>query len=114
MGKSTVSVAGENYKGEPVGLGPRVPMLVISPWSKGGFVNSQLFDHTSVIRFLERRFGVAEPNITAWRRAVCGDLTTAFDFSAPNGKQDHRLPDTAGYAEAAAAQRQLPPPSQQS
>jgi phospholipase C len=113
MGKSTVSVAGEVYKGEPVGLGPRVPMLVISPWSKGGFVNSQLFDHTSVIQFLEKRFGVAEPNITAWRRAVCGDLTTAFDFSASNGRPDHRLPDTAGYAEAAAAQRQLPPPRQQ-
>jgi len=112
MGKSTVSVAGEIYKGEPVGLGPRVPMLVISPWSRGGFVNSQLFDHTSVIQFLEKRFGVVEPNITEWRRTVCGDLTTAFDFSAPS-LQDHPLPDTAGYATAAFAQRQLPQPRQQ-
>lgn len=66
------------------GPGPRVPMLVISPWSRGGWVDSQVFDHTSVIRFLERRFGVHEPNITAWRRAVCGDLTSAFDFRHPN------------------------------
>ena len=113
MGKSTVSVEGETYKGEPVGLGPRVPMLVISPWSKGGFVNSQLFDHTSVIRFLEKRFGVMEPNITPWRRAVCGDLTTAFDFSAPDTGQDHELPDTRGYDTAAMAQRLLPLPQQQ-
>jgi phospholipase C len=112
MGKSTVSVMGEIYKGEPVGLGPRVPMLAISPWSKGGFVNSQLFDHTSVIRFLEKRFGVLEPNITPWRRAVCGDLTTAFDFSAPDARQDYRLPDTDDYAAAAAAQRRLPAPQQ--
>jgi len=50
--------------GRPYGLGPRVPMYVISPWSRGGYVNSQVFDHTSVIRFLEARFGVMEPNIT--------------------------------------------------
>lgn len=69
---------------QPIGLGPRVPMLVISPWSKGGWVCSQIFDHTSVLQFLEKRFGVEEPNISTWRRSVCGDLTTAFDFS----KQD--------------------------
>jgi phospholipase C len=113
MGKSTVNVEGETYKGEPVGLGPRVPMLVISPWSKGGFVNSQLFDHTSVIRFLEKRFGVTEPNITPWRRTVCGDLTTAFDFSAPDEGRELDLPDTAQYASEAMAQRALPPPRQQ-
>ena len=43
----------------PYGLGVRVPMVVISPWSKGGFVNSQVFDHTSLIRFIEARFGPA-------------------------------------------------------
>ena len=109
MGKSTVSMAGESYKGEPVGLGPRVPMLVISPWSKGGFVNSQLFDHTSVIQFLEKRFDVAEPNITPWRRVVCGDLTSAFDFSSPDAGIA-QLPVTRGYAEAAVRQQQLPAP----
>ena len=94
MGKSTVDVTGETNKGEPVGLGPRVPLLIVSPWSKGGFVNSQLFDHTSVIRFLEARFGVHEPNITPWRRAVCGDLTSAFDFTTPDTGWTAQLPTT--------------------
>ncbi|HEV6966274.1 phosphocholine-specific phospholipase C, partial [Roseateles sp.] len=65
--------------GRPLGLGPRVPMFVVSPWSRGGWVCSEVLDHTSVLRFLEARFGVAEPHITPWRRAVCGDLTAAFD-----------------------------------
>ncbi|WP_213981591.1 phospholipase C, phosphocholine-specific [Sphingomonas sp. dw_22] len=82
-GASNVDVRSETYQGEPVGLGPRVPMLVISPWTRGGWVNSQLFDHTSVLRFLEKRFGVAEPNISPWRRAACGDLTSIFDFDVP-------------------------------
>jgi phospholipase C len=68
----------------PIGLNCRVPFLVISPWSKGGYVNSQLFDHTSVIQFIEKRFGVSSPNISAWRRAVCGDLTSCFNFASPN------------------------------
>jgi phospholipase C len=66
---------------QPIGLGPRVPMLIISPWTTGGWVCSQVFDHTSVLQFLETRFEIPEPNISAWRRAVCGDLTSAFDFS---------------------------------
>jgi phospholipase C len=75
-------VPGAEHGGlQPVGLGPRVPMLVVSPWTKGGWVCSQTFDHTSVLQFLEARFGVVEPNISAWRRAICGDLTSAFDFS---------------------------------
>ena len=82
--------------GLPYGLGPRVPMTIVSPWSKGGFVCSQVFDHTSVIRFIETRFGVYEPNITAWRRAVCGDLTTAFDFRTPDSTVPP-LPDTSNY-----------------
>ncbi|HEY9028219.1 MAG TPA: phospholipase C, phosphocholine-specific, partial [Burkholderiaceae bacterium] len=65
----------EFVNGLPIGLGVRVPMTVVSPWSRGGHVCSQVFDHTSVIRFLEKRFGVIEPNISPWRRAVCGDLT---------------------------------------
>lgn len=69
----------------PYGLGPRVPLVVVSPWSKGGKVNSQVFDHTSVIRFIEARFGTQqESNISPWRRAVCGDLTSAFDFGSPD------------------------------
>ncbi|MDT0455459.1 phospholipase C, phosphocholine-specific [Streptomyces sp. DSM 41527] len=72
---------GEFWDGRPTGLGMRVPMLVISPWTVGGYTCSQVFDHTSITRFLERWTGIAEPNISAWRRTVCGDLTAAFDFS---------------------------------
>lgn len=93
LGASTVDTAAEIHRrrparpvpgadllGHPYGLGPRVPMWVVSPWSRGGWVCSETFDHTSVIRFLEARFGVAEPQISPWRRQVCGDLTRAFDF----------------------------------
>ncbi|AIS01536.1 phosphocholine-specific phospholipase C [Streptomyces glaucescens] len=101
-GKSTVDVSLDLYPGDsrrpagPYGLGPRVPMLVVSPWSKGGWVCSETLDHTSVIRFMERRFGVREPNISPWRRAICGDLTAAFDFSRPDTRPA-ALPDTDGY-----------------
>lgn len=103
QGQSTVSTANELYPGAgsyvagPYGLGARVPMLVVSPWSKGGWVCSQTFDHTSVIRFIEARFGVVEPNITPWRRAVCGDLMSTLDFSIANAGAA-RLPSTAAYA----------------
>ena len=77
-------------------------MIVVSPWSKGGWVNSQLFDHTSLIRFLEARFAdeapdLIETNITPWRRAVAGDLTSVFDFGHPNARRV-ALPGTAGDA----------------
>jgi phospholipase C len=78
------------------GLGQRVPMLVVSPWSTGGYVNSQTFDHTSVVQFMEQRFGVHEPNISPWRRAVCGDLTSAFDFGRSSTPLP-ALPSTSGY-----------------
>jgi phospholipase C len=73
---------------------------VISPWSKGGYVNSQVFDHTSTIQFIEKRFGVHERNISPWRRAVCGDLTSVFNFKNPNEDRDEhqvKLPSTDGF-----------------
>jgi phospholipase C len=97
LGATTVSFTGEDFGGTPVGLGPRVPFIAVSPWSRGGFVNSQVFDHTSVIRFLEARFGVAEPNISPWRRAVTGDLTSVFDFAGAQGFPP-ALPSTRGVA----------------
>jgi phospholipase C len=66
----------------PIGLGFRVPMLIISPFARGGFVSSDLFDHTSILRFLETRFGAEVPNLSAWRRATVGDMTTALNFKA--------------------------------
>jgi len=72
----------------PVGLGFRVPLILISPWTRGGWVTSEVSDHTSVIQFLEKWTGALGapaicPNISAWRRKVCGDLTDAFDFRSP-------------------------------
>lgn len=74
----------ELKKDSPIGLGYRVPMLIASPWSKGGYVNSQVFDHTSCLQFLEHFLGkktgknIRSNNISSWRRAICGDLTSAF------------------------------------
>jgi phospholipase C len=107
-GLSTVPITNEIFPGNadhpagPYGLGVRVPMIVVSPWTRGGWVNSQLLDHTSLIRFLEARFGhhradLVESNITPWRRAVVGDLTTAFDFKTPNKSRHVDLPGTDAF-----------------
>ena len=107
QGRSTIATTNEFFAGNdtyvagPYGLGARVPMLVISPWSRGGYVNSQVFDHTSIIQFIERRFGknnpeLIEANISPWRRAVCGDLTSAFNFTNPNAAWP-KLPNTTAY-----------------
>ncbi|WP_406372168.1 phospholipase C, phosphocholine-specific [Streptomyces sp. NBC_01550] len=82
------NTAGEFLNGVPYGLGFRVPMLVMSPWTRGGWVSSEVFDHTSVLRFLETWTSAigkpaACPNISAWRRKVTGDLTGVFDFAHP-------------------------------
>lgn len=54
---------GEYVDGVTIGPGFRVPTVIVSPWTVGGFACSDTFDHSSLIRFLERRFGVREPNI---------------------------------------------------
>ncbi|HEX4577437.1 MAG TPA: phospholipase C, phosphocholine-specific [Edaphobacter sp.] len=107
QGISAVDITNEIFPGNstnpagPYGLGVRVPMVVISPWSKGGWVSSEVFDHTSLIRFIEKRFGphypgITEQNITKWRRAVAGDLTSAFNFTSPNAATVP-LPSTVAY-----------------
>lgn len=74
----------------PIGLGFRVPLLIASPWSRGGKVCSQVFDHTSTLQFLEKfvhgKYGkqIHLDNISQWRRAICGDLTAAFSTFVPN------------------------------
>ncbi len=75
-----------------------MPLIAVSPWSTGGWVCSETFDHTSLIRLIEARFGVDEPNITPWRRAVCGDLTSAFDFDRASN-QIPKLPHVDKPAE---------------
>ena len=92
---------GEYIGGLPIGLGFRVPCLVISPWSRGGYVCSELYDHTSTLRLLEARFGVEVPNLTKWRRETVGDLTAAFSFGQPPRLDVPRLPETAAAVERA-------------
>ncbi|MBO9618023.1 MAG: phospholipase C, phosphocholine-specific [Niabella sp.] len=73
-----------NAREGSIGLGYRVPFVVASPWTRGGYVNSQIFDHTSVVQFIEnfasRKKGrkVQISNVSEWRRAVCGDLSSVF------------------------------------
>lgn len=123
MGRSTLADNGiyEKYGNEPVGLGPRVPMLVISPWSKGGKVCSQVFDHTSKLRFLEEwlvrglgkdRAAVSCRQISPWRRAVCGDLTSAFDFQSPDQNWPSTVPKTANYVPVNGKPYPVPPVNQ--
>lgn len=85
----------EEARGGPIGLGYRVPLVIASPWSRGGAVCSQVFDHTSIVMFLEKfasaRTGkeIKETNISAWRRTVCGDLTSTF---TPYNGEKYKLP----------------------
>jgi phospholipase C len=125
-GMSTLPLAGEYFSDptraalrsddtisgttRPWGMGPRVPMYVVSPWSKGGWVNSQVFDHTSVGMFLEKRFGITIPAISPWHRAVSGDLTSAFDFESPNDPTFPPLPDQSNWSNSDTAQKRLPSP----
>jgi phospholipase C len=86
-----MGVAEKQARSGPIGMGFRVPMIIASPWSRGGWVNSQLFDHTSTLMFLEiflqRKYGkkVREENISAWRRPISGDLTSVFRPYDPEG-----------------------------
>lgn len=88
--------AKENARENSIGLGFRVPLLIASPWSRGGYVNSEVFDHTSVLqlmeKFLSHKTGkkIEESNITDWRRTVCGDLTSAF---RPYNGEKIKLPE---------------------
>lgn len=74
----------EDVRESPIGLGYRVPLIIASPWSRGGMVNSEVFDHTSTLQFLEHFLShktgkrISEDNISEWRRTVCGDLTSTF------------------------------------
>jgi phospholipase C len=102
---------GESVNGVPIGLGFRVPCLVVSPFSRGGFVCGDTFDHTSTLRLIESRFGVEVPDVTAWRRETCGDLTKAFGFGAVADASVPPLPETAAALKLV-EQRifSLPPP----
>jgi phospholipase C len=103
---------GEFVHGLPVGLGFRVPCLVISPFSRGGYACGDVFDHTSTLRLLETRFGVEVPNLSAWRRRTTGDLTTAFGFGAPARYDIPQMPETERALQLAQLRVvTLPPPT---
>ena len=102
--------------GTPIGLGYRVPMIIASPWTRGGWVDSQTYDHTSVIRFMETWTAAlgtpaACPNISAWRREVCGDLTGAFNFASPVYGLPGTLPATTSTISLAQCDIELNPSS---
>jgi phospholipase C len=78
------SVTDEHIEGLPIGPGNRVPMLICSPWTRGGYVDSNVYDHTSMLQFLATWTGAKPANVTPWRASVTGDLTAAFDFRHPN------------------------------
>lgn len=98
----------EFVAGLPIGLGPRVPLFVISPWSTGPKVCSQVFDHTSTLQFIEKVTGVKCPHISAYRRQICGDLTACFDFTSAPKPFPTNLPNTQQLVAEANQQEKLP------
>jgi len=79
----------------PIGLGFRVPMLVVSPFSRGGYVCSETYDHTSTLAFIAERFGVEVPNVSQWRRKTVGDLTAALPLLGRPATSAPSLPATS-------------------
>jgi phospholipase C len=79
----------------PVGLGFRVPCLLMSPFTRGGFVASDVFDHTSTLRLIETLFGVPVPNVSTWRRGAVGDMTSALALAQPANPAVPTLPDAS-------------------
>jgi phospholipase C len=73
----------EWYEGKALGFGNRVPTVIVSPWTVGGYRCSEVFDHTSAAQFLEKWKGIEVPLVSDWRRRISGDLTSAFDFQNP-------------------------------
>ena len=91
--------AEEFVQGLPIGGGFRVPCILVSPWTQGGWVARESFDHTSTLRLLERLTGVRVPNLSGWRRSAFGDLTSALGL--PGGPRPPRLPGTKRRLEEA-------------
>ena len=69
--------------------GYRVPIMVVSPWSKPNFVSHVQRDHTSILKLIETRFNV--PPLTA-RDAAADDMAEFFDFSTPHWLTPPPLP----------------------
>ena len=102
------SVTDEFIDGLPIGFGSRVPMIIASPWTRGGYVDSNTYNHTSMLQFLETWTGVRARNITGWRRSIAGDLTAAFDFARPDFSIPD-LPDTVPLITQSDQEENFPP-----
>jgi phospholipase C len=103
--------ADEFVGGQPIGGGYRVPCIIVSPWTVGGWVATERFDHTSCLRFLEWFTGVREPNISAWRRRTFGDLTSALRLHQPPSAQPVQFPGADLEVARANVTDQLPKPA---
>ena len=79
----------------PVGLGFRVPCILMSPFTMGGYTATEVFDHTSTLFLLEKLFGVTVPNVSNWRRGTVGDLTSALALGKPAQAVPPILPDAS-------------------
>jgi hypothetical protein len=60
------------------GLGFRVPTLVISPYARRGYISGQVYEHASILKFVERRFGL--PTLAS--------INHLFDKSTPGGSNN--------------------------
>jgi phospholipase C len=62
------------------GLGPRVPLLIISPFAKPGYISHTLYEHSSMLKFIETRYHLS--SLTA-RDAAANNMLDSFDFGQP-------------------------------
>jgi phospholipase C len=78
-------LAGQNGR---CGYGPRLPLLVISPWANHNFVAHTPSDQSSILQFIETNWGL--PSISGSFDAHAGTLTNMFNFG-PGGGQNKKL-----------------------
>jgi phospholipase C len=69
------------------GMGVRVPALVISPYAKRGYVSGHLYEHNSILKFIERRFGLP----------ALASVNHQFDVGTPGQNNDAAIGKTVGY-----------------
>jgi phospholipase C len=89
-------------------LGFRVPLIVISPYAKKGFVSHQLHEFGSILKFIETNFDLGSLGTTDERS---GDLSEFFDYGqAPRKFVRIKAPLQAGYFLREAPSSQDPDP----
>ncbi len=75
------------------GYGPRLPLLVISPWARENFVDHTRTDQTSILKFIEDNWSLGQIGNDSYD-AVAGSLLNMFDFSHPHGRKLILVPQT--------------------